>query len=197
MRKKRITLAMLAAIFSAGTLMLSAPGSADEKPTLAKSCGLPGCHSPEKGVLRGNLGNVSGKAETLQIDTGAVWIVKFDDSTKLIGWSQPVNKIPKEKELAVTYAEKNGQLFAQSISVKPAAKVRDEQIVKAEEMKRLVAMGPAKGSFTLIDSRPAPKFDEGHIPGAINIFDAQFDKNLDKLPKEKDKLLIFYCAGPT
>ena len=26
---------------------------------------------------------------------------------------------------------------------------------------------------------------------------AQFDKNLEKLPKNKDNLLVFYCGGPT
>ena len=38
---------------------------------------------------------------------------------------------------------------------------------------------------------------EGYIPGAISIYDAQFEKNLDKLPKNKDNLIVFYCGGPT
>jgi rhodanese-related sulfurtransferase len=52
--------------------------------------------------------------------------------------------------------------------------------------------------MVLVDSRPArKKYDQGHIPTAINIPDTSFDKEKDKLPAEKDKLLVFYCEGPT
>ena len=46
----------------------------------------------------------------------------------------------------------------------------------------------------IIDSRPAAQYD-GHIPGAINIPDSQFDKLVDKLPADKATLLLFYCGG--
>jgi rhodanese-related sulfurtransferase len=50
----------------------------------------------------------------------------------------------------------------------------------------------------IIDSRPAArKYDIGHIPGAINIPDTQFDTLAPKLlPADKSMLLIFYCEGP-
>ena len=35
-----------------------------------------------------------------------------------------------------------------------------------------------------IDVRYPEEYDDSHIPGAISIYDAQFDKNLDKLPKD-------------
>lgn len=50
--------------------------------------------------------------------------------------------------------------------------------------------------LTLIDSRPKErKFDKGHIPGAISIPDAEFDKMLDRLPADKASPLYFYCEG--
>lgn len=56
---------------------------------------------------------------------------------------------------------------------------------------------PPKAGVTLIDSRPAArKYDLGHIPGAINIPDTHFDKLAEKLPADKNALLIFYCEGP-
>lgn len=56
---------------------------------------------------------------------------------------------------------------------------------------------PPKEGVTIIDARPAArKYDVGHIPGAINIPDSQFDKMTDKLPADKKALLIFYCEGP-
>lgn len=49
----------------------------------------------------------------------------------------------------------------------------------------------------VIDSRPTkPRFDPGHIPGAINLVDLLFDKQKDKLPADKAKEIIFYCQGP-
>ncbi len=48
----------------------------------------------------------------------------------------------------------------------------------------------------LIDSRPAARqYDPGHITGAVNIPDSQFDKLVNKLPADKATLLIFYCGG--
>jgi rhodanese-related sulfurtransferase len=50
--------------------------------------------------------------------------------------------------------------------------------------------------LTLVDSRPKErKYDKGHIPGAINIPDGDFDKMLDRLPADKASPLYFYCEG--
>lgn len=168
---------------------------APQKPKIAPPCKQ--CHKPDEGILRGVFAGVSNKTNTLQINIGpAAWVVAFDDDTKLVGaekWSQ----IPKEKEIAIALKEQNGGLYAQSVSVKPPAKVAPEKLITVEEVAKLVALGPEKGSFTLVDSRPGARYVEGFIPGALNIYDAEFDKNTDRLPKAKDQLLIFYCAGPT
>ena len=50
-------------------------------------------------------------------------------------------------------------------------------------------------NFVLIDSRPHNVYIKGHINGAINIPDSEFAKHTQKLPKDKNKLLIFYCGG--
>lgn len=48
----------------------------------------------------------------------------------------------------------------------------------------------------VIDSRPAARrYDDGHIPAAINIPDSSFDKQVAKLPADKNRELIFYCQG--
>jgi rhodanese-related sulfurtransferase len=60
------------------------------------------------------------------------------------------------------------------------------------------AVIPARTDVMIIDSRPAArKYDVGHIPGAVNIPDTQFDTLAPKmLPADKSMLLIFYCEGP-
>ena len=185
-------------ITAAALFLFRSAGIAEQpqKPKIAPPCKQ--CHAPSEDVLRGALANVSQKAETIQIQVGpATWLVKYDpEELKLVGAEQ-INKIPKEKEIAITIAEKEGTLYAVSLSVKPPAKIPDEKLVKVEELAKLVDTKPEKVNFTIVDSRPAPRYLEGHIPGAIPIYDAEFDKNVDKLPKEKDRLLIFYCAGVT
>ena len=55
---------------------------------------------------------------------------------------------------------------------------------------------PMPDNVMLIDARPyKPKYVEGHIPMAVSIPDSQFDKMTDKLPADKNSLLIFYCGG--
>lgn len=55
---------------------------------------------------------------------------------------------------------------------------------------------PLTEGVMLIDARPyKPKYIKGHIPMAVSIPDSQFDKMTDKLPAQKDSLLIFYCGG--
>lgn len=56
---------------------------------------------------------------------------------------------------------------------------------------------PSEWNFVIVDSRPAPVFNEGHINGAINIPDSQFDQFASLLPEDKNKLVIFYCGGIT
>jgi hypothetical protein len=60
------------------------------------------------------------------------------------------------------------------------------------------AVMPQPEGVMIIDSRPCkPKYALGHIPMAVSIPDSQFDQMTDKLPENKDTLLIFYCGGPT
>lgn len=173
-------------VFSGVQAMAQAP-----KPKILKPCNQ--CHAPDEKLLRGTMGGISVKAETLSVNTGVMWTVKFDDNTKLSGWDTPIGKLPREKEIAVSYIEKNGEFYAQSISVKQPAKLPAEKVVNTD----FVAERVEKKDALIVDSRPAVRFYEGAIPGAINIFDADFDKNIDKLPKDKNTMIIFYCAGPT
>jgi rhodanese-related sulfurtransferase len=60
------------------------------------------------------------------------------------------------------------------------------------------AVMPQPKNVLIVDVRPKqPKFDNGNIPTAINIPMSKFDEMTDKLPQDKNTLLIFYCEGPT
>ena len=58
------------------------------------------------------------------------------------------------------------------------------------------AVIPVRNDVTIVDSRPArKKYNKGHIPGAINIPNTFFDKQVDKLPADMNQPVIFYCGG--
>jgi rhodanese-related sulfurtransferase len=86
-------------------------------------------------------------------------------------------------------------LVAKDIVVKPKMDIPKDQLMSVKELEKLVAQGPEKGGYTLVDSRPGIKFKAGHIPTSISIPFPMMKKMKDKLPKDKNELLIFYCEG--
>ncbi len=180
------------------------PAAPQAKPTIAKLCS--NCHQPLTGSLRGNFDFVAYRSQSFQMKIDdAVEILAFDPKTLKItnvkpnpdNPSEPLREIKKGKEVRVEYTEKDGKKFATLVSAKPAMKVAPEKLMGTTDVEKLVAMGPEKGKYLLIDARPAPKFMEGAIPTAINVPFAAFDKNIDKLPKDKNALIVYYCGGVT
>ena len=189
--KKRVNTGIISVMMSMLLLFGSNALAASNKPTILKPCKQ--CHEVEKNYLRGKLKSVSRKAKTIQVFMGpATWQVTFDQNTSLDG-AKAVHKIGKMKEIGIQFEQKGKVLVAKSIEVKQPAEIDPKLIISVEEMQRLVAMGPEKGNFMLYDARPGKFFLEGHIKGAVSNYDALFEKNLNKLPKDKSKLLVFYC----
>jgi len=83
-------------------------------------------------------------------------------------------------------------LAADQSTEKPAWWYKD--VVDAAYVAQYATVPPKK-NVLLVDSRPARKYDKGHIVPSINISNSQFDKHIDMLPQEKSDLIIFYCGG--
>jgi hypothetical protein len=194
MRKKMAVLVFFLATITTLTGMIGVSYAA--KPTVAPSCKQ--CHPAQDNVIRGNFVSVTENFKTIQVAVGGlVWVIKYGDELKLTG-VEKLSALPNDKEIAVTYTGEEKTPYAVSLSVKPPAQIPEEKLVKTDQMQKLVEVGPEKGNYLLFDSRPAPRYNEGHIPHAISFAQPSFDKLKDKLlPKEKDKLLIFYCGGVT
>ena len=188
---------ILTAVLAISTMLFGITGlSHAAKPTVGPSCKQ--CHQAEDKVIRGTLVSVTESFKTIQVAVGSlVWVVKYGDDLKLEG-AEKVTAIPKEKEIAISYSGEEKTPYAVSLRVKPPAQIPAEKLMKLDEMKKLVEMGPEKGNYLLFDTRPAPRFNEGHIPHAVSFAQPAFDKLKDKLlPAEKEKLIIFYCGGVT
>jgi len=60
----------------------------------------------------------------------------------------------------------------------------------------MVAAQITDNKTLVVDARPKrPKFDKGHIPGAISIPFSQFDELKGKLPRDLATPITFYCGG--
>ena len=205
----KIFLFTVTACMSAATVFAAEPAAPEAlpaKPTIAKIC--TSCHKAEPGVVRGHFDIVTFKAKTIQVKIDdAVELFKFDeDEIKVVNSSGKTgdgeflkdNLVKKGHEVKVEYTEKNGVKTAVKFIEKPPVKVSEEMLMKTADIEKLVAKGPEKGNYFLYDSRPLPRFQDGFIPTAINLPFPAFDKLAEKLlPKDKNALIIFYCAGVT
>lgn len=73
-----------------------------------------------------------------------------------------------------------------------AAQTGGIRVVTFDEARAFVA-----GGGTAIDARPKARFDEGHIPGALNLDYYEFQREIDSLLPllSKDEEIMVYCEG--
>ena len=173
------------------------------RPASAKICLT--CHATPAGQLRGNFDilaipsssfqiKLDESAEVLRYDKAALKVISDEKGATL---DATLMNIKKGHEVRVEYTEKDGVKTATLVAVKQAVKLAASDTVSLDEVQKLVALGPEKGKYFLFDSRPAPRFQEGNIPTAMNMPFPAFDKLVDKLPSDKQALVIFYCSGKT
>lgn len=146
-----------------------------------------------KDVYAGKVVGKSNKAKQISIETGEgkdakTIMVAFDDNT--IG----LEHASEGHAAIIAYEMRDGKPFAKEIKQKLAKLPEGTSEIKLDELKALVAKGEG---FVLVDSRPGARYSEAHLPGAISIPVCEMQELLQNLPNDKDKLLIFYCGGPT
>ena len=202
MKRKPLDLAIavaLAAVAAGAQAQAPAPAA---KPTIPQVC--LSCHKAQPNAVQGIFENVAFKSQAIQLKIDAhTEIVRFDPKTiKVVdgGVAKPaeaLRDIAKNREARIDYVEKDGAKLATQISFKGPIKIAPEKLSSYDEVVRLVAQGPEKGDYTLIDSRPLPRVQEGTIPTAINLPYPAWDKFVDRLPKDKNRAIVFFCQGVT
>ncbi len=195
----RTTLIAAAAIAIAGAASAQAPAPAG-KPSQPAVCN--NCHKPEAGVLGGYFDNVAFKSQSIQLGIDAAKeIVRFDPKTvKVIDAGtekkpEHLYDVRSGHETRIVYVDKDGQKWATEVRLKGPVKVAKEDLVDYAFVQKLVGQGA--GNFALVDSRPLPRFQQGTIPGAINVPYPAFDKFASRLPADKNALVVFFCQGVT
>lgn len=202
MRRKPLKLAIAVALAACAVGVQAQTPAPAARPTIPQVC--TSCHKAQPGSLRGVFENVAFKSQAIQLKIDAnTEIVRFDPKTIKVldsGVAKPgeaLREIAKNREARIDYVDKDGTKFATEISFKGPIKIASEKLSNYAEVERLVALGPDKGSYTLIDSRPLPRVQEGTIPTAINLPYPAWDKFVDRLPKDKNRAIIFFCQGVT
>jgi rhodanese-related sulfurtransferase len=202
MTRTKLLVSALVALGVGPALAQAPAGAPAAKPTIPQVC--TNCHKAEPNAVQGIFENVAFKSQAIQLKIDAhTEIVRFDPRTiKVVdaGTAKPaeaLRDIEKNREARIDYVEKDGTRYATQISFKGPVKLAPEKLSNYAEIERLVALGPEKGGYTLIDSRPLPRLQEGTIPTAINLPYPAFDKFVDRLPKDKGRYVIFFCQGVT
>lgn len=74
----------------------------------------------------------------------------------------------------------------------PSARPQAPAVVSGEQLKAAI---DARKKLLVIDTRTPDEFAQAHIAGSVNV-PAGFVRALsNRLPKDKDTLLVFYCRG--
>jgi rhodanese-related sulfurtransferase len=66
--------------------------------------------------------------------------------------------------------------------------------ITREELKRKVDSG---GGFTLVETLPEFMYQQGHLPGAVNLPPSKVKELAPTLLPDKDADIVVYCGGPT
>lgn len=148
----------------------------------------------EENVYKGKIVGKSNKARTISIEVGKgdkaqTMMVRFDDKTKGTEYAA------KGEAAVIAWEMRGSDKYATVIKPKLAKLPDGVAEIKSEELKKLMDSGV---DLVLVDSRPSGRYAQAHLPGAISITVEQMkNQGAELLPKEKDKLLVFYCGGPT
>ena len=144
-------------------------------------------------VYVGNVSDVSNKAKVIAIRVGKgteakTILVKFDDKTKGIEHASVGHAS------IIDYEMRAGEPWATVVKPKLAQLPAGVTEIKTAELKAVIDKGE---KFTLIDSRPAARAAQASLPGAILVPSTVFKDQANKLPSNKDELLVLFCGGPT
>lgn len=85
--------------------------------------------------------------------------------------------------------EQNSAEIARVMASYFRARDEMEPISRGELLDRLRC-----GSATVLDVRPEDEFQQGHVPGALNIPLSQLERRLAELPADRE--VVAYCRGP-
>ncbi|MCB9357505.1 MAG: rhodanese-like domain-containing protein [Calditrichaeota bacterium] len=108
------------------------------------------------------------------------------NTTPLWGFPEPIKLISPPESIADPNTTKPDSMFAKA----------DQPYEVNLATTMVLYMKRSKNNVHFVDAREAKLYEEGHIPGAINIPYEHLDENTEKfLALPKDDLIVLYCDG--
>jgi len=185
---KLLLAVLLVSVLSFGCTQSQTSSSQQAKPAAAHA------QKQSKNVYKGPVVGKSNKAKTISIAVGKgakakTMMLRFDDQTKGLEFAK------KGEAAIISWEQRGADKFALVVKPKLAKLPEGVTEVKVEEMAKLVS---ANTPMMLVDARPKSRFDQAHLPGSVSIPVPKLkEKKAAVLPKDKNKLLVFYCGGYT
>ena len=143
-------------------------------------------------TVKGRIKYVSHKANTIQIDVKnkEPVVVRFDANTQYKN-TPGIKDLNPPDLIKVEYTPGSAATLISKVifGLPPGVEIDRKELLMILQGKR--------GPYTLGDSRPPKKVMKGHIPSARPLFPENKEAFLKALPADKNKLLVFYCGGPT
>ena len=182
---------------AAATLAIMTGQAVAAKAQVVKNCVK--CHQDEAGTVRGFMKAGSQTDSSFAIDVdGKTVEVSYDGSTKMAKNLTTAKELADGKLIMVKVKEEGGKNVATELSYKtPEAYSHQERIIEAADLAALLKKDPKKANYAILDVRGVSYYEEGHLPGAIVIPNYRFAKYKDRLPKDKNTLIVTYCNGYT
>ncbi len=154
--------------------------------------------------VKGKIKTVVGKSSTISTEVAqkGLMVFKFTPETKFVnasGYKDLAHDELLDIEFKVVGAENVATVLKKIIAEIP----KGASLMKMDEAIALVEKGPKAGNYTMYDSRPGSRYHTGHIPGSLPMPFGEMEKLdkegklAEKLPKDKNALVVFYCGGPT
>ncbi|MBC8259836.1 MAG: rhodanese-like domain-containing protein [SAR324 cluster bacterium] len=143
--------------------------------------------------IKGKIQSIVKKSSTIQmlnLKTKKVEVIQFGKQTKYVNAKSIKDFILKDVILVDVEKGKEATKIKRVLVELPAKMIADTKLIHS-----LVNGDP--GKYMLLDARPAGSYNAGHLPFAVSFPVTDFKKKVSLLPVDKDRLLVFYCGGPT
>lgn len=145
--------------------------------------------------VTGSVKSVTNTARSIAVEVAkkGVFVFKYDNATQFKNASS-ANDIITDEVVTVDFAQVGPENLAKTITKVIAPLPTGVTRISAADLQQLLKKGG--DNFLLIDSRPAGRYAQGHLPGAVSIPLNELEKEGAKLlPTDQAKTLIFYCGG--
>ncbi len=184
---------MAAAVFILSFLLYGCGETISQTAESAKPA-VAAAEQKEANVLKGPIIGRSNKAKTISIavgkgDAAKTMMLRFDDNTEGLDFAK------KGEAAIITWEQRGTDKYATVVKPKLAKLPEGITEISVDELFKMLQ---DHAPLTLVDARPELRYNQGHLPGAINIpVPLLQEKKAKVLPEDKNKLLVFYCGGYT